>query len=100
MAKCMHQGKEDQVPAYHLMKEDAGLMVDASTKRGPFQNRGHCLAHRKDENGEIEVEDQSSSVGHVKGNSEGGPDKGEMPLCVGIPEAVSEDHAVEEGERR
>lgn len=100
MADCMHRGKEDQVPPYHLMEKDAGVIVDAGTKKGPFQNRGQRLAHRKDENGEIEIDDQSRSIRQGQGNSGGGPSKGKMPRCVRIPEAIREDHAVEECECR
>ena len=90
----MHKGKENQAPTYHLVQKNAGIIVDASTQRGPFKNRGQCLANRKDENGEVEVEHQCSSVRHGQGNSEGRPGKGKMALCVGIPEAVRENHAV------
>ena len=98
MAKYMDQSKKDQVPAYHLMEIYAGVVVNTSTKRRPFQNRGQCLANREDENGEIDVEDQGGSVRYGQGEVEAGLGGSEMSLDVGTPEAVGEDYAVEECE--
>ncbi len=94
----MHRGEEDEIPAYHLVETDAGVMVNTSTKRSSLQDRDQCLTNRKDENSEIEVEDRSGSVRHGQCNSEGRPSEDKMPLGVGAPEAVREDHGVEECE--
>ena len=96
MAKYMDQGKEDQIPAYQLMEIYTGVVMDTSTKRRPFQDRGQCLANREDKNGEIDVEDQGGSVRHGRGNVKAGLGDSEVSLDVGTPEAVGEDYAVEE----
>ena len=98
MAKYMDQGKEDQIPAYQLMEIYTGVVMDTSTKRRPFQDRGQCLANREDKNGEIDIEDQSGSVRDGQGEIRAKLGDTVMFLDVGSPEAVGEDHAVEECE--
>ena len=98
MANSMQQGKEDQIPANYLVKKSVCIVLDTCANGGPFQNRRHCLANRENEDSEVEVENQGSSVRQGQGDPGSRPSNGKMSFGIGNPEVVREDDDVKKCE--